>query len=165
MNIGNEILLEVKKRELNLCPEFTSQLINITNYSQLASMYFKGSDWSMENDFPNISLLRKHKTELLPYGMMTDIEESIINKRYLALFGNSNVSLKYTGFSIGELIIRNNSKALIEVSDNANLTIDILDDASVNIICKDNAKVVVCAYHNANITSSGAVMIYKKSFK
>lgn len=165
MKIGKEIALKIKKQKINICDEWISNMNTFSNYSQLATMYFKGSDWSMENDFPNLEILRKHRGALLPYGMMTDVKESIFNKRYLAVFGDSNVKLKYTGFAVGELIIRHKSIANIEVIDNAYLVINILDEAMVKIDCKDDAKVIVYNYCSSKIESTGNVIIHKKSFK
>ena len=63
MNIGKEIAIEAKK--YGLCAEWYRKMLAVTTYKQLAEMYFDGDDWSMEKDFPSLSILRKHK-EAIP---------------------------------------------------------------------------------------------------
>lgn len=160
MRIGKEIALELRKAKIEICDEFYQNMMTFSNYRQLASMYFRGSDWSMENDFPNIEILKKHKGGLLPCGLVTDVSETYSNQRYLAVFGESNVTLKYDAFSVGDVIIRHNSKAVIEASGNTFLIINILDNAEVEINCSDDAKVAVYDYgQNTKVNTVGNVKI------
>lgn len=160
MRIGKEIALELRKSKIEICDEFYQNMMTFSNYGQLALMYFRGSDWSMQNDFPGLSLLRKHKGGLALCGMVTDSTETFGNKRYLAVFGDSNVALKYDAFSVGEIIIRHNSKATIVASGNAFLIINVLDGAQVEISCTDDAKVSVYDYgQNTKIKYNGNVKI------
>lgn len=160
MKIGKEIALELRKAKIEICDEYYHTMMSFSNYGQLAGMYFRGSDWSMENDFPRIELLRKHKGGLLSVGMVTDVSENYSNQRYLAVFGESKVTLKYNAFSVGDVIIRHNSKAVVEASGNTFLIINILDNADVEINCTDDAKVSVYDYgKNTKIKTSGNVKI------
>lgn len=160
MRIGKEIALELRKCKIEICDEYYQNMITFTNYAQLAAMYFRGSDWSMENDFPRIDILKKHQGGLLPYGMITDGSGTYSNQKYLAVFGDSDLSLKYDAFSVGNIIIRHNSKATIEASGNAFLIINIIDNAEVEINCTDDAKISVFDYgQNTKIKTSGNVKI------
>jgi len=160
MKIGQEIALELRKSKIEICDEYYQNMMTFSSYAQLAMMYFKGSDWSMENDFPTVDILRKHKEGLLPCGMMTDVSETYSNRRYLAILGNSNSVLKYDAFSVAEIIIRHNSKVLIQASGNAFLVINIMDNAEIEIECIEDAKVSVYDYgQNTKIISEGNVKI------
>lgn len=160
MKIGKEIALEIERLNIYLCPEFTSQMITFSNYTQLANMYFKGSDWSMENDFPRLDILRKHKLGLIPCGLLTDVSSEYSNVRYLGVFGNSNVVLNYDKFSVAQCIIRHNSKAKIYIKDYSKIQINILDNADVEVICSEEGSASVFVYgQNVKIKVSGNVKI------
>jgi len=166
MKVGEEILSEINKREIFLCDEWADLMSKITNYSQLSIMYFKGDDWSMKNDFPNIEVLRKHKDALLPYGMKTDIKERLSNIERLAIFGDSDVELEYGGYDVAKLIIRHNSKAKIKVKGNAILSVNILDNSQVEVDSFEESKTTVYNYsENSKITASGNVKIKKRSWE
>jgi hypothetical protein len=160
MKIGKEIAIELRKSNIKICEEYLKNMMTFSNYGQLASMYFKGSDWSMENDFPNIKLLRKHRIGLLHYGMMTDVTETYYNIRYLGIFGKSDANLFYNAFSVANIIIRHSSKAIIKASGNAIIQVNVLDNAELEIECLENAKVSVYDYgKNTKVTASGNVKI------
>lgn len=160
MKIGKEIALEVRKCNIEICDEYYKNMMSFSNYAQLASMYFKGSDWSMENDFPRIDILRKHKGCLLPYGMVTDVSEAYSNTRYLAVFGESEVNLIYKDYSVGQVIIRHESKASVKAYGNSKVFINVLDNAQVVIDCEDEASVTVYDYgKNTKIKTQGNVKI------
>lgn len=164
MKIGKEIALEAKKN--NLCQAWFKEMMTITNYSKLAEMYFKGDDWAMEKDFPNLSLLRAHKGGIEPYGLITDSTSKLANVLNLAVFGKSKVELEYSGYSVCKLIIRHDSEAIVIAKDNAILYINILDNAFVKIECTDNAKVVVFDYgKNTQVESKGNVEVKSSKFK
>ena len=167
MRIGKEIALELRKNKIEICDQYYQNMMSFSNYAQLASMYFRGSDWSMENDFPRLDILRKHKGGLITCGMVTDVSETYSNKRYLAVFGDSDVELNYDGFSVSELIIRHQSKARIKASQNAILSINIIDNADIHIDCEDEAQVNVYQYSNdATVTFyGGKVKVIKSEFK
>ncbi|TDX83993.1 hypothetical protein [Epilithonimonas xixisoli] len=160
MRIGKEITLELRKAKIEICEEFYQNMMTFSNYAQLATMYFKGSDWSMENDFPRLELLRKHKVGLLSVGMVTDVKETYNNIRYLAVFGDSEVNINYSGYSVAQVIIRHNSKVKIIVKDESKIQINILDNAEIEIDCQDNAVVSVYDYgKNTKIKTSGNIKI------
>lgn len=164
MKIGKEIALEAKKA--GICGPWYKDMMNITNYKLLSDMYFKGDDWAMEYDFPNLSLLRQHSGGIKPYGMLVDFKGNVDNKLRLAVFGDSEITMNYAGFSVGNTIIRHNSKAKITVSDHAILYLNVLDNATVQVDCTSEGKAVVYAYGSSeNITASGNVKIVKKKWE
>lgn len=167
MRIGKEIALQLRKAKIEICNEFYQNMMSFSNYAQLATMYFRGSDWSMENDFPNINILRKHKGGLLPCGMLTDVSGTYSNQRYLGVFGDSDVNLNYDQYSVAQIIIRHNTKAKIVVKDESKIQINLLDKADVHIDCEDEAQVNVYQYSNdATVTFyGGKVKVIKSEFK
>lgn len=128
-------------------------------------MYFDGDDWSMENDFPSLPTLRQFKGKSEVYGLFTDFVGMPNNLTRAAFFGDSNVQMVYSGFSVSQLIIRHQTKATIKASENAIVIINLLDDSELQVDCIENARVEVFSYGNSNIKYTGDVRIHKSSFK
>ena len=163
MKIGKEIALEAKRK--GICKEWYNMLMNVTQHSQLANIYFRGDDWAMEYDFPSVELLKKY-AGVAAYGLITDGSGKYVNKHRLAFFGNSDVELEYNGYGVGNIIVRHNSQAKIRVKDEAVLFVNLLDNATVQIECTEDAKVIVYAYGNLeNVIAKGNVQIKKSSWQ
>ena len=144
MKVGKEIALEAKKK--GICAKWFSDMLKQNDVKPLCEMYFRGDDWAMENDFPDLSILRKFRGNIDQYGMHTDFEGELSDQHNTALFGKSVARLNYGGFFAGTLIIRHDSKAEINISGNAFLVINLLDNAFVQVECTDEAKVIIYQY-------------------
>lgn len=151
--------------KLNLCREWQEKMKNDSSLENLCKMYFDGDDWSMENDFPDLNILREFKGKSDGFGIHTDYIGSNKSEFEAAYFGDSIVVLIYDQFSIGKLILRHNTKVKIQTKDNAKLFINLLDNAEVEIEAKDNSSVTVFCYGNHNVKSIGNVKVQTSTFK
>lgn len=159
----NNILSLAKKHAL--CKPWQEKMKNDSSLKNLCQMYFDGDDWSMENNFPDLNILREFKGKSDVFGLHTDFIGNNKNEFQSAYFGDSNVQLHYNGYSVGKLILRHNTKAKIQASDKARLFINLLDNAEVEIDAKDNSAVTVFCYGNHNVKSIGNVKIKTSTFK
>lgn len=160
----NKIILK-SAIKLKLCKEWQEKMKNDSSLENLCKMYFDGDDWSMENNFPDLNILREFKGKSDIFGIHTDFIGSNQNEFEAAYFGDSVVSLLYNNYSVGKLILRHNTKARIQTKDNAKLFINILDNAEVEIEAKDNSSVTVFCYGNHNVKSIGNVKVQNSTFK
>ena len=164
MNIGKEIALEAKK--YGLCAEWYRKMLTVNTYKQLAEMYFDGDDLSMEKDFPSLSLLRKHKGAILPYGLVVDSTEKFENNFRIAFFGNSETEISYSDYAVGNVIVRHQSKVKIKASGNAKVFVNLIDEARVEIETSENAKVIIYNYGpRTNYRNQGNVQVKKSSWE
>ena len=164
MNIGKEIALDAKK--YGLCAEWYRKMLSVTTYKQLADMYFDGDDWSMEKDFPSIELLRKHKGDILPYGLVVDSTEKFENNFRIAFFGNSESEISYSGYSVGNVIVRHQSKVKIKASGSSKVFVNLIDEASVEVEATDEAEVFIYNYGpQTNYSNKGNVIVKRTSWE
>lgn len=169
MKVGKEVALEAKKN--NICPEYFSEMTKQSNIAPLCEMYFKGSDWAMENDFPKLNILRKFKGNSEQYGLFTDYVgqlnmQSVLNRK--AFFGDSRVRIDAKSFSVSEIYARHNSELTVFASENAIMIINILDDAKITINCSDEADVKVFCYgkiENIAVRDGERVLVKAIKFK
>lgn len=162
MKTDNILNLAIKQ---NLCNEYQEKIKNDSSLENLCKMYFDGDDWSMENDFPSLEVLREFKGKSDIFGLRTDFIGSNKNELQSAYFGNSEVNLMYDGYAVGKLILRHQTKAKIKASGNAKLFINILDNAELEIECTEKASVSIFCYDNHNVKSIGNVKVHLSTFK
>ena len=166
MKVGKEIGLLAKKQ--GLCRPWFAEMLKINDVKLLCDMYFRGSDWAMENDFPPVDVLRKFKGNTDKHGLFTDFKGSagllnIGKPQYAAFFGDSDADLICEEFSVSEIFVRHNSKLKLTVKEKAIAFVNVLDNAELEIICEGTATV----YHygeNVKIKISGLVNLLKKEF-
>ena len=164
MNIGKEIALEAKK--YGLCAEWYKKMLAVTTYKQLAEMYFDGDDWSMEKDFPSLSILRKHKGSILPYGLVVDSTEKFENNFRIVFFGNSETEISYSDYAVGNVIVRHQSKVKIKASGSSKVFVNLIDEARVEIEATENAEVIVYNYgQQTNYSNKGNVIVKRTSWE
>ena len=164
MNIGKEIAIEAKK--YGLCAEWYRKMLSVTTYKQLAEMYFDGDDWSMEKDFPSLSILRKHKGAILPYGLVVDSTEKFENNFRIAFFGTSESEIYYSDYAVGNVIVRHQSKVKIKASGSSKVFINLIDEARVEVEATENAEVIIYNYgQRTNYSNKGNVQVKKSSWE
>lgn len=164
MNIGKEIALEAKK--FGLCAEWYRKMLSVTTYKQLADMYFDGDDWSMEKDFPGLELLRKNKGALFQEGMIVDSKEKFENNFRIAFFGNCDSEITYNNYSVGNVIVRHQSKVKIIAKENSKVFVNVMDNAEICVIATQNAEVIIYNYgQNVKYKNEGNVTIKRKSWE
>lgn len=168
MKVGKEIALQAKKKAI--CKEWFASMMKQNDIKPLCDMYFRGSDWAMENDFPSLEILRRFKGKSDNYGLHTDFVGSVgllnsVKHQSIAFFGNSIADLICEPFAVCEIIIRHNSKIKIVAEEQAYLVVNLLDAATVEIEA-ENATVKVYQYGNTSqFTVSGNVEIIEKTWQ
>lgn len=155
-----EILKKAKAK--GLCKEWQTDFNKDSSLKHLCEKFFEGSDWALENDFPDLELLRKFPTD--PYGLHTDCKggafEVSNEKGELAFFGDSEAEINLKGYSVSEIYVRHNSNVKITAYENAYAVVTILDNAFVEIESKDRANVSVYQYgNNSNFRITGNVTV------
>lgn len=154
----------IKAKQIGLSRQCDERMSSDLSIKNLCSMYFDGDDWSMENDFPKIDVLKKFKGQSEVYGIFTDYTGMPNSIPRAAFFGYSNIQMIYNGFSVSQLVLRHNTKARITAAENAIVIVNLLDNAEVDITSLENARVEVFQY-GGKVKSTGDVRITKTSFK
>lgn len=148
-------------KSLGLCQEWQKKMKDTSTLQEYCQMFFDGSDWAMENDFPSLGLLRKYK-EASIYGLYTDAKTVKRNIMRIAFFGLSDAILSYDGHVVSQIYIRHKSTVKITAKDNAILFVTVADNTTVEIDVQDNAVVNVYRYGG---TISGNVKINERSWE
>ena len=130
-------------KEKKACTEGLAQLREANDIRQLVTLFFKTLDFSLENDYPSQDLRREFFGKVEDYGVFFRGNYNITNFKYLAAFGDSKITARYGGYSVGNVYARENSEVTIEANGNAFVVVSTADSAKVHIIASDTAKVTM----------------------
>lgn len=164
MKVGKEIALEAKKK--GICEEWFADMIKKNDIKPLCEMYFKGDDWAMEKDFPDLSILRKFKGSIFPYGMIVDsISEKFENNYRIAFFGTCDSEITYNNYSVGKVIVRHQSKVKISAFGSSKVFINLLDEAEIEVEAIEDTEVIIYQYSTSSkFKISGNVEVKESKF-
>lgn len=151
-----------------ICEPWAEKITEAIGVDDLLKMYLKGIDFCLDKDFPSrYDLVRLGGDRLQEYGIFVDEQLTVKNSAFTVLLGKCEAELRYSGFSVGQVFIKHNSKTELMLSDKAFVVLDCFDSTIVNVKASDQAKVLVNVYGNAEISSSsvgqGVIKIVHKN--
>jgi len=165
--VGKELAAAARKAKL--CKPWLTEMSKVEDVKSLCEMYFKGDDWAMEKDFPNLNTLRKYKDESEAHGLHTDFKGTVgfVNgiQQNAAFFGKSDASVDCAPFTTGTIIVRHDSKVKISAPANVFLLVNLLDNAFVEVEAGENSKVTIYQYGSeSNFRITGNVEVKEGKF-
>lgn len=129
-----EVIKQAKR--LGVCKEWHLRMKRKPTFENLCKMYFLGSDWATQQNFPNLTLARKYKNQTLNFGIYTDINKETIFPKFhikgivrMAFLGNSQAEITFEKHEVAQIIIRHTSKVKIIAKDFAQVSVIVLDNA------------------------------------
>lgn len=157
-----DIVTEARKK--GLCKEWFADFLKDNSIKHLCERFFEGSDWTMENDFPTLSILQKFKYEAELYGLFADYE-GVSGFQKSAFFGKSKAEIVASGCDVKEIYIRHDSELKLTISGNAYVVVNVLDNAKVDIDISGEAQLTVYNYsENSTIVGKGNFKVLKSYF-
>lgn len=161
----NKDIFIKEAKKAKICSEGLQALISSDNAIELLDIFFEGSDWAIENNYPSIDLAKENKDFLHEIGFYVDYEGIITHDDTQLLrsviYGNSTVDLELSGYSVTEILVRHKSKISVHASDNAFVVIYMADQASADIETTGSGQVRVSTYGNRNrIKCEGNVLVF-----
>lgn len=134
-----------RAKELGICREWAEKMDQNPSVEEFCNMFFKGSDWATEHDFPTPEMLRAFP-EAEWYGMYLDKTYSGKALEKMAFFGSSDVKVVAKNFDVAEIYLRHNSKLEIKAKDYAKIFVYQYDNSKVRVVTSDNAEVKIFKY-------------------
>lgn len=152
----NKYILEKALANEKLCQPGAAGISSARSVDDLLKMYVKDIDYCLSYDFPsNVDLINIGGNELSSHGIYVDAIKNLVDRPFLVFLGKSSAELKYTGYSVGQLFVKHEATANIQVKDNGYLIVDCFDNSSITVFAEQTAKVLINVYGNAILKSSG----------
>lgn len=155
-----ELVNQIKQDGIakGLCREWQNKLKPGTSMETLVTLFIRGIDFCVKNDFPTLEFMRMHfKGKCEPYGAFVDDVLEKRNAPDVILNGNCSAKLVYDGYSVCRAVVRHTSNACVTVFGHACVTIDVFDCAKLNlVVVGTQAKVLVYQYGNSRVNYNGS---------
>lgn len=134
-----------RAKELGICKEWAEKMEQNPSVEGFCNMFFKGSDWATEHDFPTPEMLRAFP-EVERYGLYLDKTYQGRLTEKMAFFGSSDVEIVANNFDVAEIYLRHNSRLNIRAKNYAKIFVYQYDNAKVRVVTSDNAEVKIFNY-------------------
>jgi hypothetical protein len=145
MKLNKELALEAKKH--NICEDWFNDLLHTEGKERLIEMYLDGIDFCLSNEYPSLSFIKQNFVGVMEkYGIFLDGNINSLNFRHVVALGSCEGIAEYTGFEVGQVFVKHESKLTIKASGNAFVMVDMFDQSEVEIVASENAKVCVNHY-------------------
>lgn len=140
-----------------LCQEWQKKLHPGVSTKRLASLFVRGIDFCVKNDYPTLEFMRDNfKGRCEQYGVFVDGVANNDNMPDVVLNGECKCTLSYYGYSVSRVVVRHSSSAIISVFGSAHVTIDTFDNSTIKLyVSGTKSRVLVNKYGNSKVESTG----------
>lgn len=147
-----------------ICKEWEVLIRESKSLSFVCNLFFKGSDWSMANNFPSVELVKPMKAEVKKFGLIINDKEDSNNVKNnnIALIGNSFFTAVFSGYDVKDLYVRDSSVLNISASDNVIINVTATGKSVLILKAVNNAVINVYCEGSVLIIPDGNINVNKK---
>lgn len=165
-------LKELKKRlaaeakEKGICREWYEFILNAPSKERLLTLFVKGLDFCVENDYPSAQLRAEFARLRQHFGIFMSDHISVKSGKYVIAFGTSEGKANYSGFDVAQIWAREDTRLGVTATDNAVVCIEVADRAQVTITASGAARVSVFLHGGTitkNATDKATIKVIDKS--
>ena len=99
MNLSKELAKQAQR--LNVCTEWHSELINLSDKKALIKMYLKGIDFCLANNYPSNEFIRANfKGMMEEFGVFLDDRIDLRNPEKCVALGNTKGCVEIDSFGV-----------------------------------------------------------------
>ena len=151
----------------SMCKKIADAWNGVMSEQELIDMWYDNYDFALVHHFPDNDEIKAcfSKEILRKNNVLVNDVWSILNPGKAMILGSSTTNIRFNSFNVGQVWVRDTSKANVYVKDYADVTICVMDKANVNIInYSQNAKVLVIIYSKtAQVTAIGTNITNKEN--
>ncbi len=152
MKLNKKLAYAAQKK--GICEDWFNDLLQTEDKARLIQMYLSGIDFCLSKEYPSLDFIRENFVGVMEgYGVFLDETIKTENYRHVVALGRCEGLAEYTGFEVGQVFAKHESKLTVKASGNAFVMVDVFDSTTVEIIASDNAKICVNHY-GGNLTTT-----------
>jgi len=144
MKLNKELAKEAAIK--GICEDWYKKLRKTEDKHALIKMFLDGIDFCISEDYPSPKFFKLFDGIRQQYGIFRDEPIQTENFQYVVALGKCEGTAKYTGYEVGQVFVKHESKLTVIASENSFVMIDIFDDSIIEINASENAKVCVNQY-------------------
>lgn len=152
--------LAAEAKAKGICREWYEFILNAPDKQRLLTLFVKGCDFCLLNDFPSPELRAEFNDTRREYGIFINDRVAVKSLRNIFTFGTTTGRAEYANFDVGQIYARQDTEITITATENAYVVVDVADRAKVNIEASGKAHVSIFL-HGGSYTAneSGAAQI------
>lgn len=135
--------LAAEAQAKGICSEWYNFILRATSKERLLTLFVKGLDFCLDNNFPSSELIKEFDGVRQSYGIFLDEEIAVKSLRSIVALGMSTGRVEIAKFGTAQVWVRDNAKLTVIAKENAFVCVDIADRAEVEIIASESARVSV----------------------
>jgi hypothetical protein len=168
MKLSKELAKQAKRK--GICKEWYSELKTLDNKKAMVSMYVKGIDFCLSNDYPSNEYIRANfKGMMEQFGVFLDDSVDLVNVEKCVALGQTKGCVETTNFGCSQIFVKHDSELTIIAKGDSFVMIDVFDKAIIHVQAYDRAKVCVNRYGDSKVDHKeadlGMVKIIEKHKK
>jgi hypothetical protein len=144
MKFNKELAAEAKAK--GICESWYQRLRNTDDKRILVRMFLEGIDFCISEDFPEPRFFQLFDGIRQQYGIFRDEAIRAENSQHVVAFGSCAGSAQYTGYAVGQVFVKHESKLTIKATGSAFVMVDVFDNAEIEVAAEDNAKICINEY-------------------
>lgn len=144
-SIAKQLAKDAKKK--GICDEWLDELKKLKDKREMVAMYVKGIDFCIANNFPTHDYMRENFKGIMElFGVFLNDSICLKNAKTCISNGSTSGILEYSGYGVGEVILKDTSDVVVKAYDNSFIMIDVFDSSSLVVEAYDDAKVCINQY-------------------
>jgi len=145
-------LLRKEAVSLRICDKVLGQWDADKGDCELVAMGYRNIDFLLKHHWPSNQTLKNIWSAdfLRSNGVFVDDRWSANNIENSLILGNSKVTMRYNGWNIGRVYVRDNSQVSISAKNKSTVIVHAFDKAWIGVEQYDEARVVIIR-HSENV--------------
>jgi hypothetical protein len=145
MSINKDLAKQAKRK--GICEEWYNDLVNTTDTNALLSMYLRGIDFCLSNDYPTNDYIRKNfKGKMESFGIHLDESIHVANDKKIVALGKCTGIVEVSEYNISEVFLKHDSEITLKAEGNSFVVIDMFENTTLSVVAFDEAKVCINRY-------------------
>ena len=130
---------------LGICEKGLKEWEEDMTDAELIAFGFRNIDFLLKHHWPANDTIKTSwpKDFLRMNAVFVDDKYSINNAEHSLILGNSDITMRYNGWAIGVVCVRDGSKLSVTAKNKSHIIIHAFDNADINADGYDNASITV----------------------
>ena len=117
-----------------ICKDWAARLTGEETTERMLELFISEpqfQEFCFENDYPSLEMLREIADVAEQFNVIIDRKSHLLNPAFAAIFGNSEVSIECSGYSVCCIVARHDSIVTVSSCDHAIVDVQLYDNAQV----------------------------------
>ena len=151
----------IRTLPVNACAPGVDVFNKTNTNNDIIGLFWEYIDFCLAMNFPSIDFLENNIKAMNCQNLYVNQDVEFDNIKRASFFGRCTANLRFSGYAVSRLYVKQNSKININASERSIIIVDALDTSDISVNTMDDAIVIVNLYSDA--TCVGATKVMRKN--